>query len=235
MAGQIPPPLALTFAEAPGAKAARTCGLLSILFAVTCIGIPVAIVLGIVALVQQAKAKRLARDFPQDFRLPSASGMVMGIAGLVMPLIMLPFVGIVSAIAIPAFLHQQQRAVNKIISNNLRSQLDILVSEYGKGKEVGLDQPAIHASLERILQAAKERNPVDSKAPAFRYSIAVLAASSEAEAAQLAEAEATTIGEVVFVLGFPADPQKSAYLAGAAVLKAPIDGSSTTSHAVTLE
>jgi uncharacterized membrane protein len=225
----------LALGEAPGAKAARTCGLLSILCAITCIGIPVAIVLGIVALVQQAKAKRLARDFPQDYRLPTASGMVMGIAGLVMPLIMLPFVGIVSAIAIPAFLHQQQRAVNKVISNNLMSQLDTLVSEYGKGKEVGLDQPAIHASLERILRAATERNPANSEAPAFRYSIAIVAATSEEEAAQQAEAEATTTGEVVFVLGFPADPQQSAYLAGAAMLKVPADGSNTTTHAVTLD
>lgn len=37
--------------EAPGAKGARICGILAIVSSLTCIGIPVGIVLGIVALV----------------------------------------------------------------------------------------------------------------------------------------------------------------------------------------
>ena len=61
------------FQEAPGTKASRVCGILAIIFALTCIGIPVGIVLGIVALVQHAKAKRLARQFQENYATPSAS------------------------------------------------------------------------------------------------------------------------------------------------------------------
>lgn len=235
MQSQLPPPLPLALSEAPGAKAARTCGLLSIIFAITCIGTPVAIVLGIVALVQQSKAKRLASDFPQEFRMPAASGMVMGIVGLVIPILMLPFVGIVSAIAIPAFLSQKGRGVNKAIVNNLTNQMGPLATEYEKGKEVGLDLPAIHASLEQILQATQERNPANPQTPAFRYSISIVSASSMDEAEQKAEAEATTAGEVVYVLAFPLDPQQPGYLAGAAMLKVPVNGLSVTTKAVTLD
>lgn len=103
------PALPNVLPEAPGAKAARTCGLLSILFAVTCAGIPVAIVLGIVALVQHAKAKRQASEFPQDYRPPTASGFVMGLVGLVLPMLLLPFLGIMAAIAAPAYLGYRGR------------------------------------------------------------------------------------------------------------------------------
>lgn len=234
MPSAFPPPLPQLPSEAPGAKAARTCGLLSIIFAVTCLGIPVAIVLGIVALVQQAKAKRLAGEFPLEYRVPTASGMVMGILGLVMPILMLPFVGVVSAIAIPAFVQQKNRAVDKVITNNLMSQLGALVSTYEQSREVGLDQPAIQAALEQVLRSAPERNPANPQAPAFRYAISIVAAASEEEARQQAEAEVTSTGEVVFVLAFPPEPQQPGYLAGAARLKAPIDGAITTTRAATL-
>jgi hypothetical protein len=230
-----PPPLPRTLPEAPGAKAARTCGLLSIVFAVTCIGIPVTIVLGIIALVQQARAKRLASEFPQEYRMPTASGLVMGIVGLVLPFLLLPFVGILSAIAIPAFLSQKGRAINAEITSNLTHQMEVLTAEYQKGKEVGLDQSTIQASMEQILQGAQEHNPADPQAPAFRYAISIVSASSTEEAAQNAEAEATTTGEVVYVLAFPTDPQQPGYLAGAAMLKMPVNGSSVTSKAVSLE
>jgi len=229
------PPLPNALPEAPGAKAARTCGLLSILLAITCIGIPVAIVLGIVALVQHAKAKRLAAEFPQDYRLPTASGFVMGLVGLVLPVLLLPFLGIASAISVPAYLSFKGRAMDKAVTATLERQLMILVDEYRKGGEVGLDQPAIQAAMEGILQAAPERNPVNPQAPAFRPSIAIVSAASPEEASQLAQAEATVPGEIVFVLSFPPEPQQFGYLAGAAARKMPVNGSLTTSQVVTLE
>lgn len=235
MLAQPPPPRPQALAEPPGTKASRTCGLLSIIFAVTCAGIPVAIVLGIIALVQQAKARRLAGEFPQEFRRPDASGLVMGIVGLVLPILMLPFVGIVSAIAIPALLTQRDRAVNKAISGNLGKQTDALLAAYDHAKEVGLDQPAIHASLEQALRAAQERNPVNPQAPAFRYTIPVVSASSGEEAKQQAEAEATTPGEIVFIVAFPPDAQHPGYLAGAARLKVSGRAASTTTRVVTLD
>jgi len=66
---------------APGAKAAKVCGILAIIFALTCVGFPIAIILGIVALVQQAKAKRLAKVQPDVYAPVSATGMVTGIIG----------------------------------------------------------------------------------------------------------------------------------------------------------
>ena len=235
MDNQVPPPFPQTPSEAPGAKTARTCGILSIIFAVTCIGIPVALVLGIVALVQQAKAKHLAHEFPQDYRMPTTSGLVLGIIGLVMPILMLPFIGIVSAIAIPALLQQRGRAVGKVISANLTSQMEQLIGEYYKGKEVGLDQPAIHASLEHALQASQERNPLNKEAPAFRYSISIVSAQSTEEAQQQAEAEATTEGEIVFVVSYPTESQQPGYIAGAAKLKTPLNGSNIISRGMTLD
>jgi hypothetical protein len=113
--------------------------------------------------------------------------------------------------------------------------LGTYTSEYKKGKEGGLDQSAIRVSMEQILQASQERNPINLEAPAFRYSISIVSASSEEEARQQGEAEATTMGQVVFVLAFPPDPQQPGYLAGAAVLKAPANGSCSTSQAVTLD
>lgn len=103
------------FLPAPGAKAAKTCGILSICFALTCIGIPVAVILAIVALVQQAKAKRAAQAEPGRFAPVSSTGLVTGIIGLVLPVVMLPFIGIVSAIAIPAFMGQRDLARTKAV------------------------------------------------------------------------------------------------------------------------
>jgi len=101
--------------EAPGARAARLCGILAIVFALSCVGIPVAIVLAIVALVKHGKARRLAQAFPQQYGPVANTGLVTGIIGLVMPVLMLPVTGIVAAIAIPALLGQRERARNHLL------------------------------------------------------------------------------------------------------------------------
>lgn len=220
--------------EAPGAKAARVCGILAIAFGLTCIGIPVAIVLGVVALVQQAKAKRLAAEFPMDYRTPPRSGLVTAIIGLVLPILMLPFAGIVAAIAIPAFLSQRERAVSHIMRNNLMNRTGDLVATYERGLETGQDQASIQAALEQILREAPERNPMDKEAPAFRATLTVVDAQSEEEVRLLAENEARTLGEIVFVVSFPSEAQPFAYLAGAGRLRHPVEGSSYVSHGTAL-
>lgn len=106
---------------APGAKAAKICGILAIVLSLTCVGIPVAIVLGIVALVQHGKAKRLAKAEPERYAAVTATGFVTGIIGLVLPVLLLPVVGIVSAIAIPAFLGQRERAREVVVQANLQA------------------------------------------------------------------------------------------------------------------
>jgi len=59
----------------PGAKAARNCGILSIVLGFTCIGLPVGIVLAIVTLVQQSKAKAAAKAAPDRFEVPTQTVM----------------------------------------------------------------------------------------------------------------------------------------------------------------
>jgi hypothetical protein len=50
------------------------------------------------------------------------------------------------------------------------------------------------------------------------------AAGSEPEMAAQARAQATTLGEVVFVMSAPVDPQAPRFVAGAVRLQAPMDG-----------
>lgn len=157
---------------APGAKAAKICGILAIILALTCVGIPVAIILGIVALVQQAKAKRLAKAEPQTYAPVPATGLVTGILGLVLPLLMLPFVGIVSAIAIPALLIQREQARSAVIQHNLdlaQAKAEAAVFAW-QARNPG--QPAPQGPIIQDLLKDPEvqalKNPVDPKVPAVQ-------------------------------------------------------------------
>jgi len=157
---------------APGAKAAKLCGILAIVFALTCVGIPVAIILAIVALVQQAKAKRLAKAEPGRYQPVPATGLVTGILGLALPVLLLPFLGIVGAIAIPALLGQRERAREIAVEANLeaaRSRADAEV------QAVLAKAPGQVPSPEAIIQALVAdpairalRNPVISSASGLR-------------------------------------------------------------------
>jgi type II secretory pathway pseudopilin PulG len=157
---------------APGAKAAKVCGILAIVFALTCIGFPVAIILGIVALVQQAKAKRLAKAQPETYEPVSSTGLVTGIIGLVLPVVMLPFAGIVSAIAIPAFLAQRDRAQEIAVQSNLsaaKAQAEAtLQSMHAKNPSQMPSQDAIIQALATNPLIQSLKNPVSSSSPAFQ-------------------------------------------------------------------
>lgn len=221
--------------EAPGAKAARICSILAISFGVTCVGIPAAIVLGIIALVQHAKAKRLAGEFPAEFRKPAPSGFVLGLIGLILPILMMPIAGIVTAIAVPAFMAQRERAASQVMRNNLLNMIGDLATMYGRGIETGQDQPSITASLEQILRSSTDRNPISTDDMAFRQTLAIVEVQSVEEAQQRAEAQANALGETVFVISFPSETHASAYLAGAGRLRRPVNGSAFVSHAMALD
>jgi type II secretory pathway pseudopilin PulG len=157
---------------APGAKAAKVCGILAIVFALTCVGFPLAIVLGIVALVQQGKARRLVRAQPESYLSVPATGLVTGIIGLVLPVLLVPVAGIVSAIAIPALLGQRERAREMAVQTNLDAAR----------RQAEAEVLAIHArapgqvpSPDAIIQALAAdpdiqglRNPITPSAPAFQ-------------------------------------------------------------------
>lgn len=98
--------------SAPGAKAALWCGILSIPTGLFCF--PVGIVLGIIALVQHGKAKRMVAESPQRFEQLSSAGFVTGIIGLIIGPIF-GIIGMMSAIAIPALLGQREKAKSKAV------------------------------------------------------------------------------------------------------------------------
>ena len=156
----------------PGAKAAKVCGILAIVLALTCVGFPIAIVLGIVALVQQGKAKRLAKTQPDVYEAVSATGLVTGIIGLVLPVVMLPFVGIASAIAIPALLSQRERAREVAVQSNLdiaRRQAEAAlqaIQAKAPGQMPSQDGIIQALSMDPLIQTLK--NPVTPSAPAFQ-------------------------------------------------------------------
>ncbi|MDP1831638.1 MAG: hypothetical protein Q8K67_06240 [Geothrix sp.] len=157
---------------APGAKTAKVCGILAIVFALTCVGFPIAIILGIIALVQQGKAKRLAKAEPDVYEPVPATGLVTGIIGLVLPVLMLPVVGIVSAIAIPALLVQRERAREVVVQSNLdtaRAQAETaLQATHARAPGQVPSQDAIiqALSVDPVMQALK--NPITPSAPAFQ-------------------------------------------------------------------
>jgi len=157
---------------APGAKAAKVCGILAIVFALTCVGIPVAVVLGIVALVQHGKAKRLARAQPESYEPVPATGLVTGILGLVLPVLLLPVAGIVSAIAIPALLSQRARAREMALRANFRTvqtKAEALVLDVqAKAPNQPLEAEALIRGLMADPGLAALRNPWDPKVPAIQ-------------------------------------------------------------------
>lgn len=163
----------LELTPAPGAKAAKVCGILAIVFALTCVGIPVAIVLGIVALVQHGKARRVARTQPDIYEPVTATGLVTGIIGLVLPVVMIPFAGIVSAIAIPALLVQRERSREVIVRSNLntakaRAEAALLATRTKAPEQTPSQYAIIQAlSVDPAIQALK--NPVTPAAPALQH------------------------------------------------------------------
>lgn len=209
-----------TLPEAPGAKGARICGILAIVFALTCVGIPIAVVLGIVALVLNAKARRIEREQPEAHRRSSAAGLILGIVGLALSLIMLPMTGIVSAIAIPALLAQRTQARQKVCKATLYAQAEALQSEFLRLQDTGIDQRAMLAALKAKLAACGTRNPYAPGEQAFDPEIHMIEVTSEDEMQYQLEPLAKTKGRVVFAISFPPAPNQPGYLGGAVLTEA---------------
>ena len=157
---------------APGAKAAKVCGILAIVSAFTCVGIPVAIVLGIVAIVKHGTANRLAKAEPWTYESVPTTGMVTGIIGLVLIIPMLSITGIVSAIAIPALLGQRERAREAMVKLNLdaarrQAEAAVLASHARTPGQVPSQDAILRAlATDPVLQGL--RNPITPSAPAFQ-------------------------------------------------------------------
>ena len=222
---------------APGAKAAKVCGILAIVFALTCVGIPVAVVLGIVALVQHGKAKRLAKAQPEAYEAVPSTGLVTGIIGLVLPVFMLPFAGIVSAIAIPALLSQRGRARDKAVIDTLQGTTVDLVAEYDRQVEARTPLEAIPAAMESRLKTvgAETHNPWNLGGPAFESQLTRADGFDQATVALMAQNRAVETGVVVYVIALP-DPavHRDGWLTGAVRLKEPVNGHRVMTKTVAL-
>jgi hypothetical protein len=238
------PTASTSLPEAPGAKGARICGILAIIFAVLCVGIPVAIVLGIVALVLHSKAKRLATESPETYRMPTNSGMVLGIVGLCTPVIMLPFAGIVSAIAIPAILGQRARARDRVVMLNLTSKVQELTMEYEKAVSGGATGAQVQAAMEEYLSrtTASEKNPHDASVPAYAPTLKVVQGQMNTDDMEMTarrEGEYLLKGQVLFLVQFGGGGAISnptpTFLAGAGKLGMPYSGSTVYVKVVQLD
>jgi hypothetical protein len=221
--------------QAPGAKVGRTCGILAIVLALTCVGIPIAIVLGIVAIVKTSKAKSLARSYPDTYEMPSSSGLILGIVGLCLPVVMLPFVGIVSAIAIPALLGQRAHARDKAAISNMTIRLNDLAGQYGQLAQPGLPAEEIKARLETYLKTsgAQEKNPWIITEPAYRWDITEGGATKE-DTELIAREQARVVGQAVFVFTAPSQGH-SGFIGGAVKRQNVVNGENTVTKAVEIE
>lgn len=233
----------LVLEPAPGARAAKLCGIWAIVAGITCVGLPIAIVLAIVALVKQAKASRLAKEDPGLYEKPSATGLVLGILGLVMPIVMIPFIGIVSAIAIPAMLSQRARARDKAAMMNMVGRTGDLVGQWDKQREQNTPPEQIAPALEAYLKAstAADTNPWNAAAPAYSYQIEVVSGLDRDGIEEAVKERATVLGQPVWILELPAPDKYSpgltnpGYLAGAVQVQNEIRGERTAVKVVVVE
>jgi len=225
--------------EAPGAKAARHCGIWALV--TVFLFFPISFILAIIAIVQNNRAKTHARNAPQAYRLPTSTGMILGILSIVIIPVFLFFVGIIAAIAIPAFLGQRNRARDKAAISNMVAGTADLVRQLDQGVELGKTDGQIHQELEGYLKTsgATQKNPWDPTIPAFSYSIAVVEGLDGQGVKEAAGAQATSLGQSVFAIQFPSRPgnptPRPGFLAGAVQTRTPIQGSTVTSKVVSLD
>ncbi|WP_005032250.1 hypothetical protein [Holophaga foetida] len=227
----------LSLPEAPGARASRHCGIWALVLVI--IFFPAAVILGIIAIVQNNKAKTLARNAPDTYRAPSSAGMIMGILSLVAIPVFLFLAGVFAAIAIPAFIGQRNRAQDRVALTHLSTGTGVLVNQFEMGMVQGKLDQDLHKDLETQLRetGAPLKNPWNVTGPAFEYSIAIVNGLDEDGLREVAQSQASNLGQVVFVVQFPSRPgesQQAGFLAGAVRTRMPVDGSTVTTRVTPL-
>ncbi|HJW43372.1 MAG TPA: hypothetical protein VJ463_02880 [Geothrix sp.] len=202
---------------APEERSAFHFGLWALLTNLLCGCFPVSILLGVLALVRHGRAKARAAAEPDRYAPPAATGMVLGIIGMAWTIFALVYVGIISAIAIPALLGQRTRVRDKAAIENMVGRVGDLVGQYDKLEEEKTAPADIPGRLEGYLRSTTgiEHNPWNPAGPAFDYRIRVVQGLDREGVAQAAESEATTLGQCVFVIEVPPSPGQQGFLAGA--------------------
>ncbi|GEM_PF-3975921 len=114
--------------EAPGAKEARIFGIISIVSALTVVGIPIAVGCGIVALLKAGKARKACLASPGSYLQASSLGTTLGVLGIALAAIMLIPAFIASAMIIPFRQHRQE-------TQNLEETLTRLEAEKAENEK----------------------------------------------------------------------------------------------------
>lgn len=219
--------MSMNLSEAPGARASFHLGLWALITGATVVLAPVGIALAIAAIVQGSKAHRLSLAYPDQFLAPGGAGKVMGIVALCLVPVMVFFLGIVSAIAIPALLAQRGRARDKAAVANLTDALGTLA--------VRAEGPVKAEEVQRFLAQRPERNPWDPNVPAHHATLTVTQGLDEAGLRAQAELQARVKGQATYLLQVPDGRGGSGYLAGAVRLSQPVNGSTCVVRVLTLE
>lgn len=219
--------------QPPGARASFHLGLWALISALILL-LPVAIGLGIAAIVTNRRAVHRAEAAPESYAKPASTGLILGITSLCIAPVMLFFLGIVSAIAIPALLGQRARARDKAAIANMTGSLPELAMTYDKGMERRMTPEQIRKEMEAALQHQDLRNPWNPAQPAWDHRIRVCEGLDREGMREAAEAQATVLGQGAFLVQFSADPQAPAFLAGATRLQTPVSGKPLVSKVVEL-
>lgn len=223
-----------TLPKPPGAKAAFHCGVWSLPAAILCF--PVAILLGIFAIVNHAKAKRAAQGQPEAYQAPGSGGLVMGIVGLCLSGFAPFYIGIVSAIAIPALLSQRGRARDKAAIQNLSSTAGDLVGKCDELASQGRTPAEVKAELESFLRAhhAGEKNPWNPQAPAYAATVTLAEGVEAPAAADALAAMPSTLGQCAFAYQAPT-PGHAGWVGGWVELSNPVNQSKHFVKVIALE
>jgi type II secretory pathway pseudopilin PulG len=225
--------------EAPGAKAARHCGIWAIITAII-LCLPVSIVLAIIAIVQNGKAKRFVEASPSSYSKPSGAGLILGIVALAILPVMLMFAGIVAAIAIPAMLGQRARARDKAAISNVNGHFSDLIYKYDSLQGEKASQEATVKAMEAALMETSKLdvNPWSKNIPAFSYTISVVNGVDGEGVQDAAKLRATEPGQGVYVIQFPEQQGAQTlpgYLAGAVKLNSGPSGGQVYVKIINLE
>lgn len=210
----------------PEEATATTLGVLALVLSFVCF--PVGIVLGILALLKCQEARRAAQAQPDRFRPAKGTGQVLGILAIAVGPV-LAFLGIISAIAIPALLSQRARARDKAAIQAMEGALPNLVDLAQRDPR---DLPAAAAAW---VRAQPDRNPWNPQAPVFAYEVKVVQGADSAETMRAwVKPFALTTGEVVLAVQVPG-PGTPGFVAGAVRINGHVRGEPVLTSVVTLD
>lgn len=168
---------------------------------------------GLGAILLHLRARHFFRDPENSYLEPGRVGWLSGSAALVVCLVGLVMLVITSSASGRA--RAKDRAARINLSTGLSELAEVVRNRVDKGEPGALRR----IPLESLLGAQDQsRNPWNHRAPA-RQAVLRIEGTSLEEVEALACKEATTLGEVVFVVSVPSGPGRVRYVAGAVLTK----------------